>query len=116
AVVHPVEVGRGEDVGGGAVLDLLYECRTRGIARHHLDPRALGEGGIDVVERVLERGGGKDRDGLVLRERSGRWARKPHAERGGGEKHEGAIAHSGAPLKLPARPRGVAPRSRTRAG
>src|SRR5262249_51689098 len=116
AIVHPVEVGGGEDVGGRAVLDLLDQRRARRIARHHLDPRALGEGGIDVVERVLQGGGGKDRDGLVLRERSGRRAREPHAERGGGEKHEDAIAHSGAPWKLPARPRDVAPRSGTWSG
>ncbi len=79
AIVHPVEVGGGEDVGGCAVLDLLDQCRTRRIARHHLDSCVLGEGGIDVVERILQRGGGKDRDGFVLRKRRGQRARQPRA-------------------------------------
>src|SRR5215813_4054448 len=96
-VVHPVEVGGGEHVGGRAVLDLLDQRGTCRIARHHLDARALGEGGIDVVERVLQRGGGKDRDGFVLRQRRGRWARQRHAEHGDGEKCGDAIGHSGAP-------------------
>ena len=77
AVVHPFEVGGGEDVGRRALLDLLGERGACRVARHHLDAGRLQERRVDVVERVLHRGGGEDRDGLVLR----RGARTPAAPR-----------------------------------
>jgi len=54
-------------IGLRTLFDLLGECRTCGIAHGDLDAGLGGIGRVDVVERVLHRGRGKDRDGLVLR-------------------------------------------------
>ena len=67
AVVHPFEVGGGEDVRRRALLELSRERGACRIARRHLGAGRLQERRIDVVERVLHRGGGEYRDGLVLR-------------------------------------------------
>src|SRR5262249_18803761 len=47
------EVGGGEYVGHRSLRNLLYKCRTRRVARNHLDIGALSECGVYVVERVL---------------------------------------------------------------
>src|SRR5262249_31734182 len=40
-IVHPVDIRRGEDVGRRALLDLLRECGTRGVARRDFDAGRL---------------------------------------------------------------------------
>jgi hypothetical protein len=57
---------------------LLYQRRARIIASDDFDTCLLGEGRIDVVERICHRRCRKYGDGLVLR-RSGDWRRLPHA-------------------------------------
>jgi len=49
----PFEVGGGEYVGRRSLCNLLYKCRTRRVARNHLDIGALSECGVYVIERVL---------------------------------------------------------------
>src|SRR5205814_5811273 len=75
-IIHPVGVGGHEDVRGRTLLDLPCERRTRGIAGIDLDAGLRGERGVDVVKRVLHRGGGEYGEDLVLGEsgRSGRSA------------------------------------------
>ena len=88
-VVHPVEVGGEEDVGRRRLLDLLGECRARGIAdRHRLAARCavVGDRG---VERVLEARGGEDERRVVLRESGGRGRR----ERQRGSEQQGLHFH-----------------------
>ena len=80
-VVHPVGVGGHEDVGGCALFDLFGERRARRIARGNLDAGLGGEGGVDVVERVLHRGSGEDGEGLVLGG-GGRKGRAPQDDEG----------------------------------
>ena len=67
AVIHPLQVGRDERIGWRATLDLRHQCRARIVASDDLDTSLLGEGRIDVVERICHRRGGKYGDGLVLR-------------------------------------------------
>ena len=93
-IVHPVEIGGDEDVGRRALLDLLGERRACGIARGDLDAGLGGEGGVDVVERVLHRSGGKHGEGLVLG-RGGRKGRSPQDDEGG--EKSGKTMHRGAP-------------------
>ena len=86
-IVHPVEVGRDEDVGRRALLDLLGERRARRIGDRRLLAGVRLPGGVDVVERVLQAGRGEDGD-LRLRERGRRR----------GEEHRGQAAdESGEP-------------------
>ena len=56
------------EAGGRALLDLLHQCRRGGIARHHVDTGRLAEGGIDVIERVTQRSGGKHGNPLLRRQ------------------------------------------------
>ena len=72
-IVHPVEVGRDEDVGRRALLDLLGERRARGIGNGRLLPTSASQL-VDGIERVLEAGRGEHRH-LFLRD-SGGHARK----------------------------------------
>ena len=66
-VVHPVEVGGDEHVGRRALLDLLGERGARGIGDLGRGlAGVLGPGRGDLVERVLQAGGGKDHH-VVLR-------------------------------------------------
>jgi len=74
-VVHPFDVGGNEDVSRRAGFDLLGKRRTRRVACSHLRTARLGEGGIDVVEGVFQRGGGENGDPL-LRGRVRRRARQ----------------------------------------
>ena len=69
AVIHPVEVGRYEHVGGRAVLDLFDQRRTRGIARHHPHTAFPSEGLVNVVQGVFQRCSGEHGDGRILRAR-----------------------------------------------
>ena len=96
AVVHPFEIGGDEHVGRRALLDLLRQRGACGVARHHLDAGRLGEGRVDVVERVLHRGGGEDRDGLVLRGGGARRSDAP-ATSSKGEKADASCNHGGSP-------------------
>ena len=103
AVIHPVEVGGGEDVGRRAGFDLLHQRGACGVARHDLDAGLPGEGGVDVVQRIFHRGGGEDGEGLVLRGRAlGRRARSsPRAARAelaaeGSSEHGGSPRHEAA--------------------
>ena len=55
-VVHPVQVRRGKEVGGGSLLDLLGQDGGRGVTNGCLLASALaGPGRGDFVERVLMR-------------------------------------------------------------
>ena len=65
-IVHPVEVGRDEEVGRRALLDLLGQRRARGVGRRDLGAGLLGVGGDRFVERVLQARGRKDEHSLIL--------------------------------------------------
>jgi len=49
------------------LLDLFHQRRACRVTREHLDAALLGERGVDVVERILHRRGGKDDDRFFLR-------------------------------------------------
>ena len=61
-IVHPVEIGREEDVRRRAGFDLLGERRGRGIADRDVLAGLGLVGGHGGVERVLEASRGEDRD------------------------------------------------------
>ena len=78
-IVHPVEIGRDEDVGGSAVLDLLGQCRTR---RQRDADMLAGLALIlrgDIVHGILEAGRGKYQDIMALRD--GRPRQQPKCDR-----------------------------------
>ena len=77
---HPVEVGRDEDVGRRALLDLLGERRARRVGDRRLLAGLGLPGGVDVVERVLQARGGEDRH--VRRHRRRRGEQSRHGETG----------------------------------
>ena len=64
-IFHPVEVGRNEDVGRRAFLDLLGERRARRIGHRRLFADVRLAGGVHGVERVLQAGRGEDSDFLL---------------------------------------------------
>jgi len=66
AVVHPIEVGGGENISRRSLLDLFHQSRACGIARSHFDAGAFRERSINVVKRVLHGGSGKDGNTFVL--------------------------------------------------
>ena len=99
-IIHPVGVGGDEYIGRRALFDLFCERRACGIARDDLDAGLGGIGGVDVVERVLHRGRGEHREGLVLRS-GGRIGRSAQDDEGG--KNSGKTMHDGAPCVFAAR-------------
>ena len=68
-IIHPVGVRGDEHVGRRALLDLFCERRTGGVAGADLDAGPGSVGRVDVVERVLHRGGCEHGECLVLRSR-----------------------------------------------
>ena len=98
SVVHPVGVGRDEDIGRRALFDLLGQRRARGIARRNLDAGLGGVGGVDIVERVLHRGGGEHREALVLRQS---WReRRSEQDREGEKGNSGKTMHWGRSMRI----------------
>ena len=67
AVIHPLLIGGNENIRRRALLDLFHQRRTGVVAHDHIDAALLGEGGIDRIERVLQRGGAEDQDGFFRR-------------------------------------------------
>ena len=88
-VIHPVGIGGDENVRRRALFDLLGERGARGIARDDLDAGFRGIGGVDVVERVLHRGGGEHREALSCAQR-GRMAIRRWPETGSDQKRRAA--------------------------
>ena len=80
-IVHPAQVRGNEHIGRRALLDLLGQRGACLVARDHLDAGCFGEGGVDVVERVLQRRCGKNRD-LLLRDQRLRSAGECDADKG----------------------------------
>src|SRR5262249_51888092 len=66
AVVHPLQVSGGEYVRWCALLDLLCQRRTCSITDNDFDATLLCESCINIIERVLKRGGSKHCDGFVF--------------------------------------------------
>ena len=93
-VVHPVGVGGDEHVGRRALFDLFCQCRAGSVAHGDLDAGLCGIGCVDVVERVLHRGGGEHGEGLVLR-RGRRMGRSEHDDEGC--EKSGEAVHGSAP-------------------
>jgi len=81
-----------------ALFELLGQGRTRGIAGRDLDAALGGIGRIDLVERILHRGGGEHGKAFVLRRcrREGRSEQDRESEqRNSGKTVHGALhAHS----------------------
>ena len=95
-IVHPGEVGRDEDVGRGALLDLLGERRARRVGDHRLLAGLGLPGGVDVVERVLQARRREDRHVLCRGRRRQQRRRQPA---GGQRRREtSARGHSRPPL------------------
>ena len=97
-VFHPVEVGRNEDVGRRAALDLLGERRARRIGDRRLLAASAFAGRVDVVERVLQ-AGRREHDDLVVgacsrhadghhRRQAGDCRRHPHPKNSPCQHHE----------------------------
>ena len=93
-VVHPVLVGRDEDVGRCTFLDLACERRTRAVHEHRLLAGFPGVGGGQIVEGVFHAGGGEH----LLR---GGVAGKQQARADGGH-GERATQHGGRRVELEA--------------
>jgi hypothetical protein len=96
-VVHPVEVGRGENVRRRTLLDLARKGRACRVACHNLGTGCFQERRVHVVERILHRGGGEHRDGLVLRG-GRRGVRQRNAQNNQSKKRLSAENHGGSPF------------------
>ena len=84
--------------GRRALLDLPDQRRAGRVACDHLGAALLGERRADVIERILHRRGGEDRDDRVLRLRGRRRSRAEYKRSGSGQDEtKNASAHGGAP-------------------
>jgi len=90
-VIHPVEIGRDEDCGRRALLDLFGENGAAGVGDCHLVAGFGFPAGGDGVQRVLEAGGGEDRDGRVG---ARRMRSHGHAKKKGRQSGEKAARHA----------------------
>src|SRR5690606_1344303 len=82
-IVHPVQVGGDEDVGGSLLLDLLGKRRTSGEGQCHLPAGVLFVELGDFIQAVLH-AGRRQHQGIVRRQHLG-WELDQETQSGGGK-------------------------------